>query len=87
MSLKNQLSMLDVKVLASDAYRPLNTLQDYPAAYQVATLALGFKLLCEEYSLNVRETLEYIDRVIHDADRKEIHQVRAMRDYIRGELL
>ncbi len=69
------------------AFAMIDRLQNVSRAAQVQVLGILFLLLCQEFKLDERRTLEVAERILNDAEnRNDRATIHAVREYIRQEL-
>ena len=68
------------------AYAAVSALQAMPPAKQVMGAAVLFSVLCEELKLDPSELINKAQRVAKDADGFFTREMKALRDYVKGEL-
>lgn len=68
------------------AYFTASQLQDFRTAEQLAGVALFLNEACQQLGIDAREMFNKADRMAKDADTFHQREVKALRDYIKGEL-
>jgi len=80
------LSMTSFQAQTS-AFKMLDQLQRLPQHEQVASLALGFLLICKRFNQSPRDMCELAEKFLADAlSEGRGEQVRALQNYLRNEL-
>ena len=83
---RDQLNMVPAKDTIHAAYAALSGAQSFPPPQQVMGAAILFNEMCELLQLDPSEMLDKCRRVrINALDHYSI-EMRALQDYIRGEL-
>jgi len=86
MTTRDELNSMSPAKAVQVAYFTATQLQDFRPAEQVAGVALFLNELCEQVGIDARETLNKGGRMAVDADTFYQREVKALRDYIKGEL-
>lgn len=86
MSAKNELAVTNARDAVTAAYQAVSTLQDFKPAQQVAGVSILFHIIAEQLGLSPSELLNKAERMTADADTYYSREVKALRDYVRGEL-
>lgn len=68
------------------AYAAVSAVQTMAPAKQVMGAAVLFSVLCEELKLDASELINKAQRVAKDADGFFTREMKALRDYVKGEL-
>lgn len=83
----DKLNSTNILQLAKASFRIIDTVQHEPEAVQVQALMSLFLLMCDVHQVDVRQTLEQVDRMMKDANKQDWRiEFKAIADYIRGEL-
>lgn len=70
------------------AFQVIDRLQNVSKAAQVQVLGILFLMLCQEFGLDERRTLEVAERILNDAEnRNDRSTMFAVREYIKEELV
>lgn len=77
---------MPLNTVVPKAYEFIDHGQDWPPEQLFAALGFTFLVVCQETDTDARRMLEVIDRVIRDADEHQLHQLKALREYVRGEM-
>lgn len=84
----DQLMSARLADVESLAFQVIDRLQNYGRAQQVQVLGILFLMLCQEFGLDERRTLEVADRILNDAEnRNDRSTMFAVREYIKEELV
>jgi len=84
---QDKLNSTNLYALSKATFNVINTLQREPQAVQVQALSSLFLLLCDVYEVDVRRTLEQVDRMMKDTEKQEWRvEFKAIREYIDKEL-
>lgn len=91
MSIRDSLLNANDTVVAQTAFGLLQGLDAHGVhpSSSVAALATTFLLMCEVFELDVRETLDTCDNIMHAKENGQEftkEHFAAVREYIRGEL-
>lgn len=86
MSTLDQINSMNASKAVQVAYFIASQLQDFTPAQQAAGAALFLNELCEQVPLDARAVLNKSARMAKDADTFYQREVKALRDYIKGEL-
>lgn len=86
MSTRDALNSLHPQVAVQAAYHIADRLQDHRPAAQIAGVALLLNELCAAVGLDAGEVINKSARMAKDADTFFNREVKALRDYIKGEL-
>lgn len=68
------------------AYAALSAIQAMPKHKQVMGAAVLFTVICEELGMEPSELINKAQRVAKDADGFFTREMKALRDYVKGEL-
>ena len=82
----DSVSSVDSRHVAKAAVGVLDRIQGEPAGVQIQTFAMLFLILSEQFDVDIRDELARAERVMRDADDFYKPEVRALREYVRGEL-
>lgn len=82
----DQLTTVDPTTVSRTGVEMLTAIQEEKAATQVQTLSLMNLIVCQQLGLDPRKELERASRVMSDADGNDKPEVRALREYVKGEL-
>lgn len=85
MTTRDQVNSMDPKRAVMAAYDIASKLQDFRKAEQIAGAALFLGEVCAVLGLDVRELHNQSARMAADADTFFSREVKALRDYIKGE--
>lgn len=79
----NNLRSLDA---VQGAVAVVDRLQDLPAAQQVAGLAVAFVIFAETLRISPSALINKAERMVTNADTFYTRDVKALRDYVEGEI-
>ena len=83
---KDKLATQDPRITASDCINVMDAeKRDITHERMFAALTMTFKFMCEELGLNVSEELGRVRAVEKDALNLNLNNVKAVREYIKGE--
>jgi hypothetical protein len=83
---KDQLNSVVSFHAVEAAYAAVSAVQAMPKAKQVAGVAVLFAVICEELKLDPSELINKAQRMSKDADGFFTREMKALRDYVQGEL-
>ena len=83
----DKLHSCDPRFVTEAAYTLITAAQQYPAAIQVGAVALLFREMAEVMGLDVSALLNQVQRIAKDSDTNYSREIRALRNYIKGELV
>lgn len=86
MSTKDQINTAAPRESVECAYFIASQLQGRTAANQVLGVAILLLALAEQIGLDKSQLLNQAERITTDADTYYTREVKALRDYIKGEL-
>lgn len=86
MRISDHIPFVDPRTSTQAAYGALSAVQGEHPAVQVVAAAVLFKTLCEELKLDVSQLLDQARRIINDDDTYYRREVKALREYVKGEL-
>lgn len=86
--LYDQLTMFsDAGALRGPVYRLTDAIQDFKPAEQLLSLVVALELLCATTGIPKDKVLTIGHNITHDVDGPFSHQIAALKDYAKGELL
>ena len=68
------------------AYRYVSQIQGLPPTTQVQAICILFLHLCRVLKLKVVDVLAKGERIIRDAEKKDVIEMKALNDYLREEV-
>lgn len=83
---KDKLNSSNPKQTIDAAYAALSSIQDRPAHVIVAGISVLFVELAEQTGIGVSELVSKAQRISRDGDTFFDREVKALRDYVKGEL-
>jgi hypothetical protein len=86
MSKLSKLPFTNANSAVQAAYAQVSAVQHLPAHEQVAGAALLLNVMSKNANVSVSELLNQAGRMEHDADTFFQREVKALRDYVAGEL-
>lgn len=70
-----------------DAYAIVDRVQDLDGARQVAAIAVAFSLYAESIGISPSELINRAHRIVADADTHYTREAKALRDYVKQEVV
>ena len=86
MRIQDHIPFVEPRQTVQAAYGALSAVQGEHPGVQVAAVAVLFKVLAEELKLDVSEVLSQAHRITNADDTYYRREVKALRDYVRGEI-
>lgn len=86
MSHRDALNSMSPAKAVQVGYFTASQLADFRPAEQVAGVALFLSVMCEQLRIDPREVINKAARITRDADTYYTREVKALRDYIDGEM-
>lgn len=83
---RDNLPTTNARDAVTAAYQAVSTLQDFTPAQQVAGVSILFHTIAESLGISPSELLNKAQRMATDADTHYAREVKALRDYVKGEL-
>lgn len=82
----DSVTSVDSREVAQTSVGVLDRIQGETPGVQIQSLAMLFLIIAEEFQVDIRDELQRAQRVMTGADDFYKPEVRALRDYVRGEL-
>lgn len=86
MKVRDQISFVEPRTVLEASYGALSSIQTERPGVQVMAVAVLFKTLADELKLDVSELMNQASRIATDDDTPYRANVRALREYVKGEL-
>lgn len=64
----------------------IDAIQKYPGHWQVMAVAMTFKVMCNGTGIKPQDILDRIDRMESHVDGPFSKQIKAMTEYVKGEI-
>jgi heterodisulfide reductase subunit B len=86
MKVRDHIPFVDPRTTVQAAYGALSAIQGERPGVQVMAAAILIKVLVDELKLDLSELINQASRITNDDDTYFRREVKALRDYVNGEL-